>query len=473
MKTTLTFITLACAATSLCTAQPLDRTKPPVSPDPRPYKLPPITDSKLPNGMSIMLAEDTRVPLVTVRLVFPSGNRRDPRDLPGLAASMAGMLTQGTRTRTYQQIAEQLDGMGASLSASSGADQITLQGAVLSDKLPALLDIMADIARNASFPESELTLHKQNRKQQFAMDHAEPAYLATETFRKVTFKEHPYSHIGPTAEAIEKLSQKALIDYRDTFLVPNNATMILVGSIPSKASVLKTLTTLFGSWQQKTLPAYKPAAVPAADKQLVLVNRPGSVQADIEIGRTAALHSDADYFPQMMASVILGGGTNSRLFMDIREKRGYAYDAHTERNSFDEAGTLAAVTQIRNEVAAEGLTAVIEHLDRMGKEPVSAEELRDARNLANGMYLMRLEPQSGLADQLVTMQVQHLPKDYLETYTTKVNSVEPEQIQRAAKKYISSENSTVVVVGDATILAQPLEKLGKFTLVQAPQSGQQ
>ena len=462
-------IVLVCAGAMACAAQTIDRTKPPVSPDPRPYKLPPVYETKLPNGLTIMMAEDTRVPIVTARLVFPSGNRRDPKDVPGLAASTASMLTQGTKTRTYQQIAEQLDSMGASMNAASGADQVTVQGSVLSDKLPQLLELMADVSRNATFPESELALHKQNRKQKLAMDHAEPAYLATEAFRKAVYQEHPYSRIGPTAESLDKIDRKALTEYRDTFLVPNNAYLILVGSLPARAAAMKTITGLFGTWQQKALPEYKPATVPPASKQMVLVDRPGSVQADIEIGRTAAVKRDTDYFPQVVGSVILGGGTNSRLFSDVREKRGFAYDAHTEPNPLDEAGTLAAVTQIRNEVAAEGLGVVKDHLDRMANEPVSAEELRDAKNLVNGMFLIQLEPQAGLANQLVTMKVQNLPKDYLETYTTKINSVEPAQVQAVAKKYMATENSTVVVVGDAEKLKESMDKLGKFTVVKPPQ----
>ncbi|MCU1328032.1 MAG: insulinase family protein, partial [Bryobacterales bacterium] len=464
-KIRLSFAMFAGAAV-MCAAQTTDRTKPPVSPDPRPYKLPAILESKLPNGLAIMMAEDSRVPLVTVRLVFPGGNRRDPKDMPGLAASTASMLTQGTKTRTYQQIAEQLDTIGAAMTAAAGADQITIQGSVLSEKLPALLELMADVARNASFPENELALHKQNRKQQLAMQHADPSFLATETFRKATYQEHPYAHVGPTSESLDKMEQKTLAGFRDTFLVPNNATLILVGTLPGKAAVTKSITTLFGSWEQKDLPKYDPGPVPEAKKQLILVNRPGSVQADITIGRTAAVRRDADYFPEVVGSVILGSGTNSRLFLDIREKRGYAYDAHTELNPLDNSASITAVTQIRNEVAGEGIAAVIEHLDNMGKTPVSSEELRNAKSFANGMFLMRLEPQSGLADQLVTMRVQNLPRDYLETYTTKVNSVEPEQIQRVAKKYFSSENATVVVVGDAEKLEKPLEKLGKFTVVK-------
>jgi zinc protease len=190
-------ILIAAAAAMACAAQTVDRTKPPVSPDPKPYKVPSVSETKLPNGLTVTMAEDSRVPLVTARLVFPSGNRRDPKDIPGVAATMAAMLTQGTKTRTYQQMAEQLDALGASLSAQSGADQVVVQGSVLSDKLPELLELMADVTRNATFPDSELTLLKQNRKQQLAMQHAQPAYLANEAFRKAVFQEHPYAKIAP------------------------------------------------------------------------------------------------------------------------------------------------------------------------------------------------------------------------------------------------------------------------------------
>src|SRR5580704_2558823 len=107
-------------------AQTVDLTKPPVSKDPRPYKLPPVSETKLPNGLTVMLAEDSRFPLVTARLVFLAGNKRDPKEIPGLAAAVASMLMQGTSKRTYQQIAEELDSLGGTLSAATGADALTV-----------------------------------------------------------------------------------------------------------------------------------------------------------------------------------------------------------------------------------------------------------------------------------------------------------------------------------------------------------
>ena len=177
-------------------AQTVDLSKPPVSRDPRPYKLPPVTETQLPNGLTVMLAEDDRLPLVTARLVFLAGNKRDPKEIPGLAASLATMLMQGTTTRTYQQIAEELDSLGGTLNASTGADSLTMDASVLAENALNMLSLMADIARNAVFPTNELDLHKQNRKQTLLVQHSQPGYLANEEYRSLVFGDGPYGHVG-------------------------------------------------------------------------------------------------------------------------------------------------------------------------------------------------------------------------------------------------------------------------------------
>lgn len=447
-------------------AQTVDLSKPPVSREPRPYKLPPVSETKLPNGLTVMLAEDGRFPLVTAQLVFLAGNKRDPKDIPGLAASVASMLMQGTTTRTYQQIAEELDSLGGTLNASTGADSLFMDGSVLAENAVKLLALMSDISRNAVFPTNELDLHKQNRKQQLLVQHSQPGYVANEEYRKLIFGDAPYAHIGPTAEAIDKLDRMALENFRDTLLVPNNAYLILVGKLPARADLLKAITTEFGSWQQKTVPPYTAPKPPESKRQLVLVDRPGSVQADMRLGRVAATYNDPAYFPEAVGSIIEGGGPSSRLFLDIREKRGYAYDVHTEVSALADGGNFSTVTQVRNDVAADALQGILEHLDRMAKEPVEKQELTDAKSYANGVFLLGMEPQRGLADRLAQIKVMNLPKNYLETYTTRINSVEPDQIESAAKKYIAPDNDTIVVVGDASKIQKSLEKIGTFQIVQ-------
>lgn len=450
-------------------AQTVDLTKPPVSKDPRPYKLPPVFETKLPNGLTVLLAEDGRFPLVTARLVFLAGNKRDPQDIPGLAAAVASMLMQGTSRLTYQQIAEDLDSLGGTLNATTGADSLTVEGSVLSENAGKMLSMISDISRQPIFPGNELNLYKQNRKQTLMVQHSQPAYMANEEYRKVLFGNTPYAHVGPTVAAIDKLDQKALEDFRDTYLVPDNAYLILVGKLPARAQTMKMIADQFRSWEQKKVPVYVAPKPPASKREIVLVDRPGSVQADMRLGKIAATLNSPDYFPESVGSIIEGGGPNSRLFLDIREKRGYAYDVHTEAAPLADAGTFSTVTQVRNDVAADALQGILEHLDRMANEPVAGQELSEAKSYANGVFLLGMEPQRGLADRLVQMKVMNLPKNYLETYTTKINSVEPDQIESAARKYMATGDAVIVVVGDASAIQKPLEKFGTVRVVKANQ----
>jgi zinc protease len=450
-------------------AQTVDLSKPPASGSPRPYKLPPVFETKLANGLTIELAEDSRFPVVSVRLVFLAGNKRDPKEIPGLAASVADMLMQGTVKRTYQEIAEELDSLGAVMTANTGADALTIEASALAENTGRILSLVSDVSRNAVFPTNELTLHKQNRKQSLRVQHSQPAFLANEEYRKVVFGDTPYAHVGPTMESIDKIDQRALENFRDTYLVPNNAYLIMVGKLPARAEVMKTIADEFRKWDQKPVPAYVASKPPAPKRELILVDRPGSVQADMRMGRLAATYNDPDYFPETVGSTIEGGGASSRLFLDIREKRGYAYDVHTEVGALADAANLAAVTQVRNEVVADALQGILEHLDRMAKEPVTRQELSDTKSYMNGRFLLSLEPQRGLADRLAQIKVMNLPKNYLETYTTKINSVEPDQIESAAKKYMAPADDTIVVVGDASAIQKPLEKFGTVTVVKPNQ----
>lgn len=446
------------------TAQTIDRTKPPQSPPIPGYKLPPVSETKLPNGLTVVLVEDARFPLATVRLNFQAGSKYDPKDIPGLAEATASLLNEGTKTRTARQISEETDSLGGTLGA--GADSLTISGSALAENLPKLLTLVADVARNASFPQDEVELHKANRTESLRAQRSEPGYLAQEKMAEVVYGASPYGHIGPTEASIAKLDAKTLAGFRDQYLVPNNATLIIVGKLGARDALTKAITAQFGSWQKKDLPPAPKMEFPAPKRQIVLVDRPGSVQADIHIGRLAPIRTSSEFFPMMVGSNILGGGTNSRMFRNIREKEGFAYDAHTEYDTQRESGDFQAVTQVRNEVLEAALKAVVSELDQMANQPVEPAELTNIKNYMAGLYLLRLETQDGVANQLNTMNTLGLPKDYLETYVTRVRSVEPQQIQSAAKKYLAPDQATMVIVGDSSKIAETLKKFGDVKVVK-------
>ncbi len=197
------------------------------------------------------------------------------------------------------------------------------------------------------------------------------------------------------------------------------------------------------------------------------MDRPGSVQADIRVGRLAVDRTSSDYFPLLVANTILGGGASSRLFTNVREKQGFAYDAHSSFQPRKNAGLFMAVTQVRNEVLEPALQAVRAELETLAQQPVPAAELADVKNYLSGIFVMGLETQSGLANQLATMKLLGLPDNYLETYTAKVRAVQPAAIQSAAAKYLAPQEAGIVVVGDASQIGKTLEKLGEVTARKA------
>ena len=459
-------LTLLFTGTTLM-AQTIDRTKPPETPPIPSFKMPPAHETKLPNGLSVVLVEDTRFPLVSVRLSFQAGTKFDPDGLPGLASMTAGLLTQGTTTRSYRDLAEELTSIGASLSGHASPDVLTVGGSVLAENSAKLLDLLADVALNASFPENEVALRKQNSKQALLAQRSQPSFLANEKFDALVFGDHPYAHISATMESLDRMDRKAIVQFRDTFLVPNNAVLLLVGHLPPRTETLKLVSDRFVAWKQKSVPAPPAKNFPEAKRQIVLVDRPGSVQADMHIGRLAATRTDPDYYPLVVGNVILGGGGSSRLFLDVREKKGLAYDAHSELDRRKDAGVFTAVTQVRNEEAGRGLEAMLDNLTQMAQAPVTSTELTDVKNYISGGFLISLETQASLTDQIDLVKTMGLPNDYLEMFTTRVRSVEPDQIQAVARKYLDPSKAAIVVVGDASQIQKSLEKFGSVEVEKA------
>jgi zinc protease len=443
-----------------------DRTSPPEARPIPAYKPPSFRETTLANGLSVVALEDARFPLITVRLSFRAGMRYDPVDLPGLSESVAALITEGTQSRDARQLAEELAGIGGDINGVAGPDGLTLAASALSENTDRLLELLADVARNASFPESEVRLYLQNRQQELMAQLAQPAFLAARKLNQVVFGSSPYAHLAPTMESLGRIDRKAAAGFRDRYLVPNNAFLVLLGRLPSGGEYLKLVEKHFGGWQRKAVTLQPVTPPPPSARQIILVDRPGSVQADIHVGRLAVSRGSPDYFPLMIGTVVLGGGASSRMNLNIREKQGFAYDAHAALEPKRDSGIITAVTQVRNEVIQPALKALVGELDRISAGPVTAEELTLARNYVSGVFLLGLETQRGLADQLSMMKITGLPDDYLQNYTARIRGVSQDNVLAVAKKYIDPAQSAIIVVGDASKIRKPIEDLGPVTVAK-------
>jgi zinc protease len=424
---------------------------------PRPLNLPEPYETTLANGLGVVLIEDKRLPLISFRLAFRSGDANDPAALPGLTDMLSHLLSEGTDTRTSRQIAEEIERLGATLSVGSSSDFTTIASSSLSIYVDEILELIADVTLRSSFPQNEVDLARENTKQLLIQQRAQPGFLASERMAKVLFGEHPYANISPTAEMLDSLTRDNLLSFRRSTFVPNNAVLIVVGDFES-AAIISRVEDLFAGWPVGSVAQPNPPALPKpVARRMYLVDRPGSAQSNIVIGNEAIKRTSPDYFPLLLMHTILGANASSRLFMNLREHKGYTYGAYSNLDARRLAGTFRATAEVRTAVTGASLHEFFYELDRIRDEAVSKEEIINAKSYLSGVFPIRIETQDGLIDQLVNQKMFNLPDDYLRNYRDQVNAVTIEQIQSMAQKYVTPNEAAVVIVGDAAEITEQIK----------------
>jgi len=424
---------------------------------PRPLNLPEPWETTLPNQLGLALIEDHRLPLISFRLAFRSGDASDPAHLPGLTDMLSHLVSEGTETRTSRQIAEEIERLGATLSVGSSSDITTIAASSLSIYASEILELIADIVSHSTFPQNEVDLARENTKQLLIQQRAQPGFLASERMAKVIFGEHPYSSVSPTDEMLDALTRDDLLAFRRSRFIPNNAVMIVIGDF-ERASLLTQIEDQFKSWTagQITRPG-SPALPKRIERTIYLVDRPGSAQSNIVIANESITRTSPDYFPMLLMHTILGANASSRLFMNLREHKGYTYGAYSSLDARRLAGTFRATAEVRTAVTGASLHEFFFELNRIRDEAVSAEEITNAKSYLTGVFPIRIETQDGLIDQLVNIKTFDLPDDYLSVYRDRVSAVTTEQIQAVAHKYVTPGKAAIVIVGDAAEIAEQIK----------------
>lgn len=440
----------------MSSTEPVRQQPPPALPA-RPIRIPTSQEVTLSNGLTVVVVEDRRLPLVSFRLAFRSGDANDPSDLPGLTDTMAGLLSEGTESKTSRQIADEVARMGASLSAGANSDYTTVAASSLATFSNQVLEIMADVTLRPSFPENEIELTKQNTIESLKQQRAQPSFLATEMVSRVMYGEHPYSIVAPTPESMNATTRARLVEFHRAQFLPNNAVFVVVGDVQMD-SVVKEIERLFGSWPSGVVPTEAfPAPPTRTSRRAYLVDRPGSAQSNIVIANSGIPRVSADYFPMLLMHTVLGANASSRLFMNLREEKGYTYGAYSNLDARRTAGTFRASAEVRTPVTGDSLKEFFYELNRIRAEAVLQKEIDDAKSYLTGVFPIRLETQEGLIDQLIQIKMFGLPSDHLETYRDNVNAVTIDQIQNVAQRYIKPDEAAIVIVGDGRQIVGQVE----------------
>jgi predicted Zn-dependent peptidase len=398
--------------------------------------------------MRVVLFSDAKLPLVSVRLVFAYGDVDDPEDLVGIGSATAAMLSEGTENYTSKGFADEVERLGASIGASSGADSTVVAGSALSIYREDLLRLLSEVVMRPVFPDQELDLYKTNTVEGLKFQRSQPSFLADEQFSKALYGDHPYAVVSPSADDIGRLDRDALVAHHRRMFNPRHATVIAVGDFEN-GEFTAELEDHFGSWEGgPETRLERPCGEGNAGRRFVIVDRPGSSQANILMGNRAIARDNPDFFPILVLNQILGAGASSRLFMNLREEKGYTYGAYSKFTTRRLGGDFEASAEVRTEVVGESVAEFMKELARIRDERVSDTELADAVNYLTGVFPLRAETQEGLVNLLVQQEVYGLPEDYLRTYRDMVAAVSAEDVTRVARSYIRPEDLTMVIVGD-------------------------
>lgn len=433
-------------------------------------KLPRAEEAKLANGLQVVLLRSTKVPTFNMQMVVLSGGLSDPADHRGLASFTASLLREGTKGRASKEIAEQVDALGATLGANSGFSAMTtnVSAGGLVENFDQTLELFADVIRNPTFPQAEVDRYRNRTLSQLQLQRSFPQFLAQEQFNRAIYgTSHPASIVSPPAESLKKLSTKDLAEFHAKYYRPNNAILAIVGDLTMK-EIMPKLEKAFGSWEKGDVPATTIPAAPAqGEAKIYLIDRPGSVQTVLQLGTLGIERTSPDYFAVLLADRVLGGGPSGRLFLNLREDKGYTYGAYSGFGGSKFRGTWTSSSEVRTDVTEGAMKEFMYELNRMRDEKVGAEELENAKRAIVGSFALSLEQPQALLQNIITQKLYNLPVDYWDTYPQKVDAITADDVQRVAKKYIDLGHLQVVAVGDASKARDVLSKYGKVEVFDA------
>jgi predicted Zn-dependent peptidase len=432
---------------------------PPLGP-PVQLSLPEQQKFRLSNGLAVRLVESRRLPIVAVHLVLLEGGAaRDPADLPGVASFTAAMVTEGTRSRTAIQLSDELGFLGASLGAGASMDAAYVSGYGLSRHLATLLGLLADVTRNPTFPASDFARVQDQRKVALLQQRDQPGALASKTFGKLFWGSHPYGHwAGGTEESVSRTTREDLAAFHAAHWRPGAAELVVVGDVDA-ATLRAELEKAFAGWQGPGPAA--PAAAEAAPgkRQAVLVEKAGAPQTFLILGMPGMARNDPDLAAAQVLFQVLGGGSSSRLFRDLREDKGYTYGLSARESAQKRGGVSYLGGSVRADATGQAIRDLLDQVKALRDVPVPDAELEDAKDGIVRALPGDFASVAGIAGRVAEQVVFALPDDHWARYPASIRAVTAADVTRVARRFLDPDRLTTVLVGDPAVVRPQLDGL--------------
>lgn len=449
---------LAPAAAGQIANWPTER--PPRPLQPRNVTFPPYEVRTLANGLRVVVVLHHEQPAVSMRVLVGVGSAQDPQGRTGVAGLAASLLDQGTTTRSSQQIADQVDQIGAALGVGSGSDLTFINAVAMKDSFGPVLELVADVARNPAFAAGEIERQKQQISSNLRVNAEDPAYVASVLFDRLVYGFHPYGLPNSgTAETLSAITKDDLQAFHRRYFVPNNMILAIVGDLTSEEA-FAGVERVFGGWARSEVAATSIVDPPPPTRRVVVVDKPDAVQTEIRMGLLAIPRKHQDYLAFDLASKILGGEGANRLHNTLRSERGLTYGASADTEARKQAGDLVAETSTRTETTGEVLRLMIDEFSRMPRERVFERELAGAQAYLAGSFPLTIETPNDIATEILNVVFYELPVDEIGTFPQRVQAITPDDILRVSRQYIRPDRLSIVLVGNASAFVPQLRQMG-------------
>jgi zinc protease len=435
----------------------------PVPGPPREYHFPRFHRRRLANGLELVVAPVTKLPLATVAIVSDAGAVCDRQGLEGTAQLVAKLMTEGGTERSDgAELTARFERLGASIDSHADWDAAAITMTVLAEHLPAAFDLLGEVVLTPAFRAREVERLKAERVAELLQLRAEPRGLADEQFSRFVYNASSrYARPDDGDEAsISAIDRDLLLSFYETRYVPGGTTMIVVGDV-SVDRAQELAERVFGSWSGGKPPRVTADDLPVRRERAVhLIVKPEAPQSELRIGHVGIPRNHPDFFPVNVMNAVLGGLFNSRINMNLREVHGYTYGAFSGIHWRRQAGPFVVSTAVKSDVTADAAREILLEINRIRAEPVLPEELSLATSYLDGVFPIRFETTSAIAAALAVLVVHGLPEDYYDRYREHVRAMSVERLLDAAQRHLHPESLQMVVVGEPSVVRGSLEQLG-------------
>ena len=444
-------LVIALANVGALAQQTLDRTKvPPAGPTPV-LHVPAWTKIQLSNGATLIVSERHKLPLVSFAITFVGGsNQFEPPDRLGVASLTASMLTEGTKTRTGDQLSNALQLLGTNVNAGIGAEEGSISFVSTTKNFDATLAILSDMMLNSVFPAEALERLRGRTLVNLTQAKDQPVIVGSQVFARVLYGDaHPYGQ-HTTEKSVKAITRDDIVNFQKAYYQPGRAIITVVGDV-TPAKVKDSVEKALAAWAKGgEKPAFAYPKLPELQPaKIYLVDKPGAAQSVVNIGLPGPPRNTPDYFALQVLNMILGGQFQSRLNANIREQKGYSYGVNSGFSYGKGPGAFRAGGSI---FTAKTDAALIEFMKELkgivGEKPITDEEIKTAKDSLIQGLPDRFASVSAISGAITQLAVQGLPDDYYQTYAQKVSAVTKDDLLRVAKQYIDLGHLAIVIVGD-------------------------